>query len=75
MGQINTFFYTNPNSLTADIRTAMSFDLTCYLPAEDLIFFTINIELDAWAAELPEAIAKELKEVGWGDINPRGLPR
>lgn len=51
----------------------MSFNLTCYLPAEDPIFSVINIESDAWAAELPEAIAKEVKEFGWGDVNPRDL--
>lgn len=42
----------------------MNLKFTCYFPAETLIFFAINIELDAWVEELVMAIVAELKEKG-----------
>jgi hypothetical protein len=44
--------------------TAMLFKLACYFPAETPLFIPINIESDAWMAELLEAIQVKLQSLG-----------
>jgi hypothetical protein len=40
---------------------AMLFKFACYYPAEKPLFFSLNIESDAWVDELLEAIQAKLK--------------
>src|SRR5882724_2815368 len=42
----------------------MLFKFACYFPAEEPLFLPINIELDAWVAELLKAIQLELQSLG-----------
>ena len=42
----------------------MFFNFTCYFPAEDPLFVPININLNAWVAELLKAIQVELQLLG-----------
>ena len=45
-------------------KTVMLFKFACYFPAEDPLFLPINIESDAWVAELLKAIKLELQSLG-----------
>lgn len=42
-------------------KTAMSFKLACYFPAENPIFLVINVESDVWVEELLEAIQEKFR--------------
>jgi len=42
----------------------MLFKFACYFPAEEPLFIVINIESDAWMAELLEEIQLELQSFG-----------
>ena len=45
-------------------KTAMLFKFACYFPAETPLFIPINIESDAWMAELLKAIQIKLQSLG-----------
>jgi hypothetical protein len=42
----------------------MVFKFACYFPTEDPLFVPININSDAWVAELLKAIQVELQSLG-----------
>jgi hypothetical protein len=42
----------------------MFFNFACYFPAEDPLFFPININSNTWVAGLLKAIQVELQSVG-----------
>ena len=50
----------------------MSVTFACYFPAENPLFITVDIKLDAWVKSLSKAIAAELKLEGQ-DVRPSQL--